>query len=180
PAIHDPEHGGMVVVGLEGKLLFVQRVVQIGRGEDSGNPARVLDVSHRGAREDPEIGIELVVDLGGVLEIKAVAYRLPAYVALQQNVLGAVEHDPARHRFVDGRVLDVGRVRVRRIVFRLSGVVEVDGIVPDARALAELFELDPLDLDKLEALSDDHVAPEITLGRGDGDARLLGGKWIRG
>ena len=119
-----------------------------------GSLAGILRVVDGGAGEDPEVRVELVVGLGAALEIEAVADRLVADVPLQQHALRRMQHDPPGHGFIDRRILDEGVGR------NLAGHVEMDGVVAHLAGLAQLRELDALDLDRLETLAEDHMGAE--------------------
>ena len=150
-----PEYGPLVVrEGFE-KLSRV--------GEDAGQLAGILRVVDGGAGEDPEVRVELVVGLGAALEIEAVADRLVADVPLQQHALRRMQHDPPGHGFIDRRILDEGVCR------NLAGHVEMDGVVAHLAGLAQLRELDPLDLDRLETLAEDHMGAEAVAGEALGE-----------
>ena len=121
-------------------------------------PVALVQVQHHGGPgEDAEIGIELVVGLGCILEEEAMADGLPADIALEQHALGRMERDPAGHGFVDDRILDEGAGR------HLAGHMEMDGIVAELAALAQVHELDALDLDLLEALPEDRMSAELAI-----------------
>ena len=68
------------------------------------------------------------------------ANREIADIAREQNALGSMNGHPARHRFIDRGILQKG---IRR---RLPHHVEMDGIMADAAALAQLPEFDALNL----------------------------------
>jgi hypothetical protein len=67
-----------------------------------------------------------------------------------------MEHDPASHGFVDGGILDEGAGRYP------PRHVEVDGLVAELAALAQVFELDALDLNVLEALAEDRMSAQLS------------------
>src|SRR6516162_5546541 len=124
-------------------------------GQDARDLTIVLTIVDRGAREDPDIGIEIVVGLARGLDVVAMADRLPADIARQGDTLGRVDDVPSGHRFVDGRILDKGAWRC------LARHVEMDRIMRQPPALPHLGELDPLYLELEEALAEDRMRAEI-------------------
>ena len=123
--------------------------------QDSRDLARVLVVVDRRAGKDADIGIEIVVGLGAVFEIIAVADRLPADIALERDPLGVVDDIPAGIQFVDRGILDDRAGR------HLAGHMEVDRVVAELAALAEIDKLDALDLDLLEPLAKYRMPAEV-------------------
>ncbi|MFD2054081.1 hypothetical protein ACFSQT_13540 [Mesorhizobium calcicola] len=170
PAVCDPEHGGISGIGQEGEFRDALGVF-IG-GEDARDQPRILSIGHRGAGEDAEIAVKLVVGLGAVLEIEAMADRLVPDIAGKQDALRGVKHDPAGHRFVDRRILHEGSRR------GLAGHVEMDRIVRHPSTLPELLEFDSLDVNRLEPLPEhDLTAERITRAfLVLGDTRVLWGR----
>ena len=113
-----------------------------------------------GARVDAEVGQELVVDLGPVFQVEAVTDRLVADVAGHRDVVRPVQDEPAGHR-VPHRGVDDERVELRLAgMVGLPRVVEVGRVVGDPAALAELVELDALDLDRLVPLAETVCPPK--------------------
>jgi hypothetical protein len=84
--------------------------------QDSGHLARIVNfVLNRRLRQNAEVGVELVVDLGRVFEIITVPDPLEAHIARDIHALGSVNRDETRHGIVDGAVLQIiqrGRSRV--------------------------------------------------------------------
>ncbi len=135
----------------------VRRVI---RRQDTRDLARIEWIVDSCARKYPEVGIQLVVDLGRVLEVVAVTYRLKADVARESYILRTMNYDPTSHRIPDRGVLHKG-VLGRIGPPRLARQVKVDGIVSYLAALSQLIELDALYLIGLESLTNDCMATEV-------------------
>src|SRR5580658_5466253 len=130
------------------------------RRQDTRDLARIEWIIYSGARKYSEIGIQLVVDLGRVLEVVAVTYGLIADVARQSYILGTMNHDETSHGIPNRGILHegvLGRIGPRC----LTRQVKVDGIMSYLAALSQLIELDALHLIGLESLTNDRMATEV-------------------
>ena len=101
PGIHDPEDGGMVVVGVEGEDLLL-RIACL--GQNARNAADILIAIDGRDRLDADVRVQAVVDLGGVFEIIPVADRAVADVAGDEQPLSRVNGDEAGIGVVDRAV----------------------------------------------------------------------------
>ena len=163
----------MVEVGVEWDdlLLGVARL-----REDAGNHAGVLGAIDGGESLDADVGVEAVIDLGGVFEIVAVADRSVADIAGDEDSLGGVDGDEAGIGVVNGAVGEVGPCEElwnRRWRRDGAGHVEMDRIMADFAALAEVGEFDALYLELGEAVSDEGVASVIS--GGEREVRVVAG-----
>ncbi len=156
PPVHDPENAGMLPV----RRVGVAIVHQVLMGENAGNLPWILAVQHTSARQYADVGVNLVVGFGAVLDVETMSDGLPSDVARQQHALDAVKRDPPRHRLIDGRIFD------ERVQRHLAIHMEMDGVAPLEATLAELAEFHPLDFHLLETLAEDHVSAEVVAGSG--------------
>ena len=97
----------MLPIGIEGRSDFAGVFV----GQDARNMPRVLNVFYSRARQDADIGVELIVDFRTIFYEEPVADGLPSHVTRQQHALGAVDRDPTRHRLIHRTVF---HERIRR------------------------------------------------------------------
>ena len=132
-----------------------------------GSHAGVLVAVDGGEGLNADVGVEAVVDLGGVFEIVAVADGAIADVAGDEDSLGRVNGNEAGIGVVNGAVGEVGSGEdLWHRCWRRDGPghVEVDGIVADFSALAEIGKLNSLHLEFGKAVADEGVASVIAGG----------------
>ena len=154
----------MVEVGVEGNDLLLGVV---GARKDSWDHAGVLCAVDGGEGLNADVGVEAIVDLGGVFEIVAVADGAIADVAGDEDSLGRVNCNEAGIGVVHGAVGEVGSGEdLWHRCWRRDGPghVEVDGIVADFSALAEIGKLNSLHLEFGKAVADEGVASVIAGG----------------